>query len=655
MGNDFSGKADGQVVQARRIDRLEIHSAPSSPTALDGLPRRSATFTGRHSELAELGRTTGLTVVSGLAGVGKTELLLHYAHQAREAFPGKFLFHDLHGYDSQLRVEPTEVLSSFLGRLGVRGADIPPEESGRAALFRSLMADRPRMLVLLDNASSTAQISSLLPGTPQHRVIISSRHTLSSLDDANQLELGVLGHAEAVRLIGDDELAELCGRLPLALQIMAALIRTDPEADWAAELRDARLDVLDDGDSRAVHAAFKLSYESLDSEQRRLFRLLALHPGDEIGVDSAAALVDLSPTAAARMLRGLRSAHLLEGRYRFHDLVRLYAIRRLDEETERDREAAQDRVLRFYTETATGAGKHLLQRHRSEGNDRAKALAWLDANYRQVIAAASLGRDEDVITIAKATHDFFNLRKHMTDWLRLQLLALGVAQRQGDPTALAATLNRLGTIYRQLRRFDEAIACSEESLKIGQQLDDQHVINTALTTLGSSYRNTGRFGEARDCFERALEINRLQNDDYGLGITLTNLGATCRDIGELDQAIAYHQESLRIRERQGDDRGKSITLLTLGGAYSERGQHDLAIASYEESLRIRRERGDRYGEGLTLADLGTVHQQIGQHQEAEQAYLAALAAFEESRAEHEARRVRDLLAENGGHEPRDRR
>jgi tetratricopeptide (TPR) repeat protein len=651
MGNDFSGKADGQVVQARRIDHLEIHSAPTSPTALDGLPRRSGTFTGRAAELAELVGTTGLTVVSGLAGVGKTELLLHYAHQAREAFPGKFLFHDLHGYDSQLRVEPTQVLSSFLSRLGVKGTDIPPEESGRAALFRSLMAIRPRMLVLLDNASSTAQISSLLPGTSQHRVIISSRHTLNSLDGAYPLELGVLSPAEAAKLVGDAELAELCGRLPLALQIMAALIRTDPEADWAAELRDARLDVLDDGDSRAVHAAFTLSYESLNADQRRLFRLLALHPGDEIGVDSAAALVDLPPAAAARMLRGLRAAHLLEARYRFHDLVRLYAIDRLAEETEQDRDAAQDRVLRFYAETATAAGKQLLQRHRGDGNDRAAALAWLDAHYRQVIAAAGLGRDEDVITIAKAMYDFFNLRKHMTDWLGLQTLAVDAARRQGDPTTVAATVNRLGTIHRQLRRFDEAIACSEESLEIGEVLDDRHLISSALTTLGSSYRNTGRFTEARECFERALEINRLQNDDYGLGVTLTNLGATCRDVGELDQAIAYHQESLRIRERQGDDRGKSIALLTLGGAYAERGQHDLAIASYEESLRIRRQRGDRYGEGLTLADLGTVHQQIGQHHEAERAYRAALAAFEESHAEHDARRVRELLAEIGVHEP----
>ncbi|MDX8035816.1 hypothetical protein SK803_36935 [Lentzea sp. BCCO 10_0856] len=257
----------GNAVQAGHVGSIHLSAPEPPPTALNGLRDATESFTGREAELAELSGATGLTVVSGLDGVGKTELVLRLA--ASREFPGGKLFVDLQDYDDKRRVTPAQALEEFLSALGVR--QIPPTEAARAALFRTITASREPMLVVIDNARSVQHVRPLLPN--KHRTIVTSRHRLTALDDAHHLELGLLSAGEATSLVGDAELAELCGRLPLALRIMAALRRTDPGHDWAAELREVKLDLLDDGDERSVRAAFELSYRALTEEQRRLFRI----------------------------------------------------------------------------------------------------------------------------------------------------------------------------------------------------------------------------------------------------------------------------------------------------------------------------------------------------------------------------------------------
>ncbi|SES27836.1 hypothetical protein SAMN05216188_1304 [Lentzea xinjiangensis] len=335
MTNSFTGHSNGPVFQARDVHG-DVLFAGSAPRALAGLPQATGTFVGRDEELRLL-RDVRCAVVSGLAGVGKTQLVLHAARRAER--PGGELFVDLRGYDEDSVVGPAEALDKFLRDLGVAGEHIPPGTDQRAGLYRSVLARAEPMVIVLDNASSTAQVAPLLPGTSAHRVLITSRNVLVGLDDAEPVVLGTLADAHAAELVGDPDLAALCGNLPLALRIMAALRKHHPEVDWVAELRRTDpLEVLDDGDTRSVDAAFDLSYRFLAADERRLFRLLALHPGDEIAEEGARALAGLPPARTGALLRRLVRAHLLErgqapGTYRFHDLVRLHARRCLADET----------------------------------------------------------------------------------------------------------------------------------------------------------------------------------------------------------------------------------------------------------------------------------------------------------------------------------
>ena len=362
--------------------------------ALAQLPPLVAGFTGREAELAQVAGLldpaagAGAVVVSavaGLAGVGKTALAVQAGHAARHAgwFPGGVLFIDLHGYDDA-PVQPRQALDALLRALGVPGEHIPPGAEERAGLYRSVLAQISEpVLVIADNASSEAQVRLLLPGPGPHRVIVTSRHTLAGLG-ARLLDVTVLDEQAAVALLDevlraarpDDDrisgdpgaagrLARICGGLPLALQITAALLDADPAltaAELADELADevGRLEALryDDGSGTSapsVAAAFELSYRQLDADAARVFRLLPVNPGPDVSTAAAAALAGWPLGEARAVIGRLARAHLVEagrrraGRWRMHDLLRLYARRLSDAEAAADeREQARDRLLGYY-------------------------------------------------------------------------------------------------------------------------------------------------------------------------------------------------------------------------------------------------------------------------------------------------------------------
>lgn len=392
------GQNHGNVVQARHVGSVHLSSPSPLPTALDGLRSASRSFVGREQELAELD-APGLTVVSGLAGVGKTELVLRYA----ETFAGGKLFVDLQDYDDERRVTPAHALEEFLTALGVR--DVPRTEDARAALFRTLVAERDPMLIVIDNARSAQHVRPLLPN--RHRTIVTSRHRLVGLDDAHHLELGLLSPDEATALVGDGELAELCGRLPLALRIMAALRRTDPGHDWVEELREAQLDLLDDGE-RSVRAAFDLSYRALTEQQRRVFRRAALHPSHEVTVEGTAALAECTEAKARRTLRELRTAHLLEPGDRFHDLLRQFAADCVrEDESAEDREDAMDRLIAHFTARAEEMNERLRTPRQYE------AMHWFvqheDTLIGLIVQITLLRHFDDVQRLALAIKDYARL------------------------------------------------------------------------------------------------------------------------------------------------------------------------------------------------------------------------------------------------------
>jgi transcriptional regulator with XRE-family HTH domain len=322
------------------------------------LPPDVSAFTGRGAELARLDElleagesAVPIAVICGLPGVGKTALAVHWARAVRLRFPDGQLYTDLRGFAQQPPLRPVDALGALLRGIGVKPEDIPIDAAEAAALFRSLVSGR-RLLIVLDNAHAAAQVRPMLPGDPGCLVLVTSRNGLSGLiarDGAHRVELGVLPPGEAIELLRRTAghtriaaepdaavaLAEACGRLPLALRIVAAHLGERPNQSIGGHVSELRaapglaaLELHGDADASA-RAAFALSYQDQPPAVRRMFRLLALAPGPDVGVDVAAALAGAAATDAVRLLEELVSAHLVQrsesDRYGQHDLLRRYS------------------------------------------------------------------------------------------------------------------------------------------------------------------------------------------------------------------------------------------------------------------------------------------------------------------------------------------
>ncbi|HYS38161.1 MAG TPA: tetratricopeptide repeat protein [Pseudonocardiaceae bacterium] len=674
------GVAHGAVII---VPRGELPVLPASPVTVSSLPRQ-AVFVGRDRDLARLAdvlrpglpsNETTIVAVAGLPGVGKTALAIRAAHLAQEAgrFPGGVLFVDLHGYDPEdRRVSPAQALESMLYALGVPSDSIPPDLTGREALYRlclAELADRGRsVLVVADNASSTDQVIPLLPPTQFHRVIVTSRHSLADLDGARLVDIDVFGLDEAIALLdrvlhvastddhrlsldpaGTVELAELSGYLPLALRIVAALLVSDPDQSvgelvTALSETSGRLRGLEFGDGLAVRAAFDLSYRQLDPGQARMFRLLSLNPGPQVSDDAAAALADLPTAQARRLLSELRRTHLIRpgaarGWWRFHDLLRLYARDCLAAaETTDDQCSATDRLLAHYVRVTRAANQHLDPRigadqRSSRFATRNDALDWLDAERPNLVAAMNQAWRTDrhayVLELSQALYWYFDLRKPWIEWITILELAVAACRVLADRAGEALPLNNLGNAYRELRRLDEAVACHLSALEICREVGDRYGEGQALINLGLAHRRLRQLAEAVDDYTQALRICREVGDRYGEGQTLINLGLAYRELRRFDDALDSLRAALVISQEIGDRYGEGKALNNLGRVHQELGQFEEALSCIEQSLPMRVEVGDRYGEGKALINLGGVQSEVGRLADALDSLQAALAICRE--------------------------
>ena len=649
------------------------------------LPAAVADFTGRAAELRTLTRmleeagpgmpgTVVISAIGGTAGVGKTALAVQWAHQVAERFPDGQLYVSLRGYDPDGPMPPADALAGFLRALGVGGQDIPPGEEERAARYRSLLAGR-RVLVVLDNAGSVAQVAPLLPGSPSCAVVVTSRDALAGLvarHGATRLEVGLLPPADAIgllcALIGERAdanpdaaatLAERCCRLPLALRVAAelAIARPDvPLAGLAGELADQqkRLDLLDvGGDPRtAVRAVFSWSYRHLDDSTARAFRLVGLHPGDSFDPYAAAALTGTTLEEARRMLEALIRAHLIQlagpDRHSSHDLLRAYA-RELTQthDGEDQQRAALTRLFDHYLHAAATAMDTLYpaERHRrpvipASGSpvppltDPAAAQGWLDAERRTLVAvtvhAAGYGWPRHATTLAATLFRYLESGSYYAEGLIIHTHARLAAQLARDPAGEAAALNALGAIDFSQARPQQGTDKLGHAVALFRQAGDRTGEARALINLSSLYTYQGQYQQAIRFGKQALRASRHTGDRISECGALVNLGRAERLLGRFEQAAHHLKQSLGLARETGNRRGECFALIELGGLELAQDSPTRAAGHLFPALALARESGSRRHQGGALTLIGDLCLRQGRIQEANGRLHEALALYRES-------------------------
>ncbi|WP_447009363.1 BTAD domain-containing putative transcriptional regulator [Saccharothrix hoggarensis] len=658
------------------------------------LPRASVSLIGRDDELKRLDGLLAdypggglVLVVTGPAGVGKTALALHWAQRVREDFPDGQLYVDLHGFDpNQEPLGAGEVLSRFLRTLGVPSPDIPVTVEERSALFRTLIADR-RMVVMLDNARGSTELLPLLPGPPSC-VVVTSRRRLVGLvahAEARLVELDMLDLDAAVAVVGrvagrDDtesaalrRLAVLCDGLPLALRIAAARLAVAPTlrvAELVAELDDehGRLAALglEDEDS-TVRAALDASRRALSPLPARLLALLGLHPGPDVTAFVVAAMARVRVGEAQRALDALTAANLLSvnepGRYGAHDLVRVYT-RTLAAELPPDvRHEATSRMLDYYLHCADLADGRLPVGRGSvrvapehvpaevpKLSGAADAIAWLDAEQGNIVAAAELataeGADPKWLVHAwqlpYTLSRFFWLRADRTTWLRTTEAALEAAMTLGDPEAKFVMLFNLGIALAQFQRTDESLARHREALEVARSSGDVNAQARALTTVADMLQYLGRVDESEASYREALEVSRAAGSRWAEANAHHNLGLLHLASRRYDEAKAWLRAAVAMYREVGEQCGESTCHTDLAMVLLESGEEAEAVTSARTALTVASAAASPYHQAMAHDRLATVFDRQGMPG-AEAHWQRALALFTELNAP-EADQVRERLA-----------
>jgi tetratricopeptide (TPR) repeat protein len=622
-------------------DALELQPVEAA------LPAESSVFASREADLAELlelfdpevsGAVPRVAVITGMAGIGKSELVLHVAHEAVRNgwFPGGVLFVTLHGDD----LEVAQIaLDGFLSATGIPGDRAPADLQARSRLFSSVIEQyaqvgRP-VLVVIDNAVSAEQCELLVPAGG--RALVTSRNELSILD-ARLVRLGILSDEAGADLLAgqlgvsvgadtrvadhrDDAraIAGLCGGLPLAIRIVAAILaenRARSLARVVVDLRDARtrLDQLTwegQGEALAVRAAFDVSYSGIQSERRRVFRLLAINPGPEISTAAASVLTGLDERAVRSHLEGLARTHLIErgsadGRWRMHDLIRIYAA----EEEPKGTADAWAKLIVYYMNTATAATQHLAPAtyHPAKRtfSERAEALAWLDIEYPNLAAIALLPIPNPMFAdVALGLWRYFELRRRINDGIMLTRHALLIAGKLRDRRRKARAHTNLTALFRQARMFNDALAAGRAAVRAYRSVGDREGLGIALNNLAGAQLAAERFEEAIATGLDAVEIFRSLGDRHREAIALAHIATAREQTGQISEGIAAYTDVLSAMRDAGDQRGEAAALLNIGWSLKEANRLDEAITAEKQAVAIFRELGDRVGEGSALNNLGS--------------------------------------------------
>ncbi|MER8004665.1 tetratricopeptide repeat protein [Streptomyces sp. NPDC094149] len=665
----------GPVVQAGSVT-MNLPPAPAPPLGILSVP--SSVFVGRDHEVQGLldvidpdggnGPRSRVGLVTGAAGMGKSELLLQVAHRAvdRGWFPGGVLSIDLNGFSSGLApLTPADALRRLLQRLGLPLDAIPEHAEDRAAVYRECLRDRS-VLVLLDNTRDSAQVQSLLPPYGC-AALVSSRNMLPALDDARRLPLSDLSPDASCELFlaaadprtGTDaegaaarshaqRIATSCAGLPLALRVAAAQVRgetADHLAELATSLDDKRkrLVELDDGE-RAVAASIGASYDILDEGERLLFALCGLHPGSRVGVHAVAALADLPPRDVRRRMQRLRNIHLVEadgvGHYKVHDLFHVYARQRAHEDLpEADTRAAMDRLIDCYLYTADRAdaavapGRYRLPHTVAhpphsipDVDERDAALAWFAEEMPQLsallrVAATTSDRSRCWI-LADAMRGFFFHTKAWDSWLETLQVALDAATDAGEVRVQSVLHNSMGVALIEQGRSQDAARHYEAAMAGFEAVGDAHGVATAVENRAWVHQYAGDHVAALADHQQALDVYGALGARRNTAIVQRGMALAEIELGRYEDATAHLTQALDVFVELGLDLDSAMALNGLGEAHASVGRAEPARRHFLRALRRSRACGSLFEEARACEGLS-----------------ALLAATDPRRAAHHGRRA----------------
>jgi tetratricopeptide (TPR) repeat protein len=667
--NSLGGTVYGPAVQARSIDGgVHIHEPALRLPPPNQLPP-PVRLTGRDEDAGALdaARASGLILVTGQPGIGKTALAVQWGHSDRADYPDGALFADLHGYAPDGPASASEVLGRFLRALGLDPRQVSADLAELTGLYRSLLIDK-RMLVVLDDALNAAQVMPLLPPSPESMAVVTSRLRLGGLTalGGRVVQLGRLNHDAAVELlarqIGDDrvdaqphaarQLVELCARVPLPICVAGA--RLAARTRWpVSEMVEAmryereRLAALRMEDDMAVRSALDISYRALPEAAARMYRLVSLFPGQHFDSWVAAATAAVAREEAKRLLGTLTDANLLDdiagGQYTYHDLTRLHAraMAELAEPAPACDEAIR-RMLDFYLDAA-GDASLTVTPYRGQGDlvldirrppaepltfaDARTALDWLDAELPNLMAVARLAADRREGSVAwqlaDAAWPVFLYRGRDGERLRLTRLGLESARECGAALGEAKMLYRLSTALIDAGQFEQAEECLDQSLTAWRRLGRADRVAGSLRRLGYLAMARGRPGDAAGWLLRAVAGYRELGDDRHVAVSLGDLADALIETGQAQEAIAALREAALLLADGADAHSQGRVQTRLGRAHELAGNLSEADDCLRQALDLLQAAGSAQGTADVLLALGDVASRAGQADKARARYTEA--------------------------------
>jgi tetratricopeptide (TPR) repeat protein len=682
--NELRGTIEGSALQARDIHgdvHFTVKSDAGAQPVPAQLPPERGIFIGRDAELQALEALTArgyaLVVVTGIGGSGKSALVTHWARQASNRYPDGILHAELAGHDPSDAASPEVVLTGFLLSLGVRPEQIPRTLADQRTLFRTLTTGR-RILVVLDNAATAAQVRVLLPGPGINVVLVTTRWRLAGLamDGAHFLQLGPLDDQSAARIfaemaggdrIGTEpeavrDVVRLSAGLPLAICVAGALLALRPRrpvSRLAAELaneqeRLTRLAVTGD---ISVISAFDIGYRALSAPAARCYRLLSMLFVSDFSGELADACTGGD---ASRLIDELVDTNLLEeiasDRLRFHDLVKLHARQRARAESAAELADATTRAIGWYLEEAVRADRVLLPgRHRlnpmyttcGPGHEN-DALDWLEAELPGLVAAVHAAHDSAMYEagwqLCEALVGLFSRRKHFPQWIETSRIGIASALACADPRAESVMRIRLGLAYLGSGQVEQAAAQFGFALDVARRSGYSIGEASALEHLGLIGLRTGEPAAAAEHFRDAMAIHHEIGNSYGVMLMTRRLGEASRDAGQHDEAIAALRQARSLAVEMNQPYHEMQSQIALGQAYGRAAIVPLALSTLNEALTMTIRAGARHEQARALDALARVELAAGSSGMAMEHLTAALAIYTEL-AVPEAEVVSRLLAD----------